>query len=117
MSVQASNPLRGAKADPEHYSFETFEASWPSEGVLNLAMDRPDKLNAQNPKMWAEIKAAFDAASSDPECRVVVLTGNGRLFTAGIDLQQSFVSDGIGKKPAAGDEKKSRTAYPRTHPQ
>ena len=57
--------------------------------------------NAQNPLMWAEIKAVFDAASSDPDCRCVLLTGNGRLFTAGIDLQQSFVSDDVQAGSAA----------------
>ena len=45
--------------------------------------------------MWHETKAVFDAASSDPECRCVLLTGNGRLFTAGIDLQNSFVSNDV----------------------
>eukprot|EP01043_Picozoa_sp_COSAG02_P028613 COSAG02_NODE_1743_length_11100_cov_17.677575_4_plen_200_part_00 len=69
--------------------------TWAADHVLNIAMNRPTVLNAQNPQMWEEIKGVFDAASADPDCRCVLLTGNGRLFTAGIDLQQSFVSDDV----------------------
>lgn len=69
-AAASENPLRGPQAaDSAVYSFDTFEVSWASEGVLSIAMDRPSKLNAQNPKMWAETKAVFDAASADPSCR------------------------------------------------
>lgn len=68
-------------------------------------MNRPKVLNAQNPQMWEDIKGVFDAASADPNCRCVLLTGNGRLFTAGIDLQESFISDDVqkGKSGASSD--------------
>jgi len=90
-SVMAENPLRGALADLKRYNFETFEVTWPAENVLGIAMNRPAKLNAQNPELWEEIKLVFDAASGDPDCRVILLSGNGRAFTAGIDMQESFV--------------------------
>ena len=70
--------------------------------MLNIAMNRPKVLNAQNPQMWEETKGVFDAASTDPECRCVLLTGNGRLFTAGIDLQQSFVSNDVQQGEGGG---------------
>ena len=69
--------------------------TWAANHVLNIAMNRPKVLNAQNPQMWQETKAVFDAASTDANCRCVLLTGNGRAFTAGIDLQQSFVSSDV----------------------
>ena len=41
---------------------ETYDVTWAADHVLNIAMDRPDVLNAQNPLMWHETKAVFDAA-------------------------------------------------------
>lgn len=91
------------------------QVTWAADHVLNISMNRPKVLNAQNPQMWEETKGVFDAASTDPDCRCVLLTGNGRLFTAGIDLQQSFVSDDVqtgesggSKAPAAAPEDAER---------
>mmetsp|Transcript_99941 Transcript_99941/g.177329 ORF Transcript_99941/g.177329 Transcript_99941/m.177329 type:complete len:304 (-) Transcript_99941:42-953(-) len=108
MAAFAENPLRGAAADPARYSFETFEVTWPAENVLNIAMNRPRKLNAQDQLLWKELKLAFDAASSDPDCRVVLLTGNGRMFTSGIDLQASFLAP----KAPADDQVKATQPKP-----
>ena len=57
-----------------------------SGGVTRLTLNRPDKLNAFTRAMHAELRAALTAAGADPECRVVVLTGAGRAFSAGQDL-------------------------------
>ena len=78
--------------------------------MLNIAMNRPKVLNAQNPQMWEETKGVFDAASTDPDCRCVLLTGNGRLFTAGIDLQQSFVSNDVQQGQNGGSDDDSGAA-------
>ena len=67
------------------YETITFERQGPV-GVLTL--NRPDKLNAINQTMVAEIGQALDAAEADDEVRVVVLAGAGRAFCAGFDLQQ-----------------------------
>ena len=55
-------------------------------GVTRLTLNRPDKLNAFTRVMHGELREALQAASRDPECRVVVLTGAGRAFSAGQDL-------------------------------
>jgi enoyl-CoA hydratase len=50
-------------------------------------MNRPDKLNAQNPTLITELDRAFAAGAADPEVRVIVLSGQGRAFSAGHDLE------------------------------
>ena len=71
----------------EHYDhLQTFECTFAAEGVLNIAMNRPEKLNAQTQQMWSEVGEVFRLATRDPDVRCVILSGNGRAFTAGIDL-------------------------------
>jgi 2-(1,2-epoxy-1,2-dihydrophenyl)acetyl-CoA isomerase len=59
-----------------------------SGGVTRLTLNRPDKLNAFTLTMHAELNAGLQAANADPQCRVVVLTGAGRAFSAGQDLAE-----------------------------
>ena len=54
--------------------------------ILRLTLNRPDKLNAFTRAMLAELRSRLEAAAVDPRCRVVVLTGAGRAFSAGQDL-------------------------------
>ncbi len=55
-------------------------------GVLTITLDRPEKRNALNAAMMDELLQALDAAAKDAACRVVVLTGAGEAFCAGMDL-------------------------------
>jgi enoyl-CoA hydratase len=54
--------------------------------VLQLTLNRPEKLNALNPALQAAITHAFQQAAQDPAVRAIVLTGAGRAFCAGLDL-------------------------------
>ena len=56
-------------------------------GIATVAMNRPVVLNAITTTMLAELKQAIDSAGQDPEIGVVVLTGIGRAFSAGVDLK------------------------------
>ena len=57
--------------------------------VRVIAVDRPDKLNALNAATLDALHAAFDAAASDANVRVVVLTGSGpKAFVAGADIAE-----------------------------
>ncbi|KAB2368190.1 enoyl-CoA hydratase/isomerase family protein [Actinomadura montaniterrae] len=58
----------------------------PRPGVTRVAMNRPERLNAMTAGMIEGLHAALAEAAADPECRVVVLTGAGRGFCAGLDL-------------------------------
>jgi 2-(1,2-epoxy-1,2-dihydrophenyl)acetyl-CoA isomerase len=55
-------------------------------GILRLTLNRPAKLNAFTRVMLLELRNKLEAAAVDPSCRVVVLTGAGRAFSAGQDL-------------------------------
>lgn len=54
--------------------------------VRTLTLDRPDALNAFNEALYDATADALIAAAADPEVAVVLLTGNGRGFSAGTDL-------------------------------
>jgi enoyl-CoA hydratase len=58
----------------------------PRPGVRQIALNRPAKLNAMNLTLVTRLHAALDAVATDHDCRVVVLTGTGRGFCAGVDL-------------------------------
>ncbi|MEZ5375247.1 MAG: enoyl-CoA hydratase/isomerase family protein [Acidimicrobiales bacterium] len=58
-----------------------------ADAVATITLDRPDALNAITPTMLAELNAAAEAAAGDASVRVVVFTGNGRAFSAGVDLK------------------------------
>ncbi|MBD5654887.1 MAG: enoyl-CoA hydratase [Candidatus Eremiobacteraeota bacterium] len=58
-----------------------------ANSVLTLTLNRPDKLNAFNDDMTRALLAALDEAARDPHVRVVVLTGAGRGFSSGQDLE------------------------------
>jgi enoyl-CoA hydratase/carnithine racemase len=57
-----------------------------NDGVLELTLNRPDKLNAYTATMGQELADAFNRASLDDEVRVVIVTGAGRGFCAGADI-------------------------------
>jgi enoyl-CoA hydratase/carnithine racemase len=63
------------------------------DAVARVTLDRPDKRNAINDEMRAELTAAFAAFDADPSVRVVVLTGAGSAFCAGGDLSASATPD------------------------
>jgi len=55
-------------------------------GIADVRMNRPDKMNALDPAQWDAIVAAIDSLAAMPGLRVVVLSGAGRAFCAGLDL-------------------------------
>jgi len=55
-------------------------------GVALLTLNRPDRLNAWTMQMEEEVRAAMGDAAGDPAVRVIVLTGAGRGFCAGADM-------------------------------
>jgi enoyl-CoA hydratase/carnithine racemase len=71
-------------------------------GVAVLTFNRPDRLNAWNDALEADYAAALDAAEDDPEVRAIVITGAGRGFCAGADmddLKGASDSKELEKKP------------------
>jgi enoyl-CoA hydratase/carnithine racemase len=66
--------------------------------IRTLTLDRPEALNALTPALLTELADALDAAAADDAVRVVVLTGTGRAFSAGVDLKALAA-----EPPADGD--------------
>ena len=56
------------------------------DGIMQVTLNRPEKLNAYTATMGAELARAFDAADADDAVRVVLVTGAGRGFCAGADM-------------------------------
>lgn len=77
-------------------------------GVADVRLDRPDKLNALDPAMFAAIVEAGESLKDDTSVRAVVLSGEGRGFCAGLDFSsfQAMASsddgDGAGGDGGAG---------------
>jgi len=57
------------------------------EAVLELTLDRPNRLNAVNLNLYEQLVEALSAADRDRTVRCIVLTGSGRAFSAGADLK------------------------------
>jgi enoyl-CoA hydratase len=69
-------------------SADTAVSDDPAAGVFRtLTLDRPEALNALTPELLGELAEELQAAADDANVRVVVLTGTGRAFSAGVDLK------------------------------
>lgn len=85
---------------------EHILVSRPADGVLQLTLNRPDKFNALTFSMFDEITAACRALEGDAEVRVVVLTGAGKGFCGGLDLDAvASLLDMSGPEFLRGQEK------------
>jgi len=102
---------RGEKPLVSHaYEHILFEVS---DGIATITLNRPDKMNAYIPEMGSEIVDAFRRVREDDAARVVILTGAGRGFCAGVDLDYLKASRAGGgpaaKGPRLGEEEFVRT--------
>ncbi|MEP6765459.1 MAG: enoyl-CoA hydratase-related protein [Gemmatimonadaceae bacterium] len=75
-------------SDYQHLLIETS-----ADGVRTITLNRPDKLNAVNRVLANELPNAVDHAAASDDVRVVVITGAGRGFCAGLDLSEPVKLD------------------------
>ncbi|KAI8350146.1 ClpP/crotonase-like domain-containing protein [Blakeslea trispora] len=87
------------------YQYETVKVDISAEGVAHVQLNRPKKLNAFNDQLIADVRNVFRQINADYDILVVVISGSGRMFTAGIDLKET----NIGKLLTQGDP--ARDAY------
>ncbi len=76
--------------------YERLRFSWPADGVLEVVMDRPERLNATDRVMHRELVEVWADVDADPMVRAVLVRGAGeRAFSAGgdIDMVQQVASD------------------------
>lgn len=88
MTVATAGPLAA-----EAYAYEQVSVVIDEGGIALVTLERPDKLNAVGETLHFELSLLFRALERDPAVRVVVLTGRGRAFSAGGDLD--FMQDMI----------------------
>jgi enoyl-CoA hydratase/carnithine racemase len=61
--------------------------------LLRLMLNRPEKRNALNAALCRDLNTALAAAQNDAEVGAVLLTGNGQMFSAGMDLDESLAAE------------------------
>ncbi|GAB5588103.1 hypothetical protein Unana1_03003 [Umbelopsis nana] len=81
--------------------FETVKAEFVAEHVLHVQLHRPKKLNTFNPTLVTEVGEIFRVIREDRDVRSVVLSGSGRMFTAGLDLSENGLSEFSGVEDVA----------------
>ena len=72
--------------------------------VAKVILNRPGKLNAQSWTMLIEMEDAFNAAVRDPDVRIIILSGEGRAFSAGHDLSSEDAVNDRAKRAGGLDE-------------
>ena len=74
----------------------SYDSRWKSvkvdvqEGIAWITLNRPEKRNAMNPTLNVEMIDVLETIELDQEAHVVVLTGEGDAWTAGMDLKEYF---------------------------
>jgi enoyl-CoA hydratase/carnithine racemase len=74
-----------------------------------LTLNRPEKMNALSRELMAELRQVLEMVESDPYVRVVIMTGAGKAFSAGFDLEPMEGEPEIWERPA--DEWRSQLKY------
>ena len=68
------------------------------DGVADVRLNRPDKMNAIDPAMFRDLGQAGSDLANDPSIRAVVLSGEGRAFCAGLDFSSFGAMAGQGER-------------------
>lgn len=71
------------------------------EQVATITLNRPDRQNTISPAMLDQVTEMLLRADADRDVRVIVLTGSGRFFCAGLDLRGSAISDNLDRPRSA----------------
>ena len=82
-------------------SFETIDYS-TSDGIARLVLNRPERMNAINTQLVTDLRSAVVAANDDSAVRVLILSGAGRAFCAGYDLDWGTKAEDASQKAMSG---------------
>ena len=95
-------PFAASRAAPADQNTPLAVTYAVHDGIARIGLNRPDKLNAFTAEMHAALRDALTAAAADDTVRVVVLTGEGRAFSAGQDLTEDLPRGDDGKFNLSG---------------
>ncbi|MEM7274799.1 MAG: enoyl-CoA hydratase-related protein, partial [Actinomycetota bacterium] len=76
--------------------------------VAHVRMNRPERSNSMIPAFWRELPAITDELSRSGSVRAMVLSGEGKHFCSGMDLEVFATDDGVGADAGRGSEYRSR---------
>ena len=76
-------------SDQPVYDYKTVKVEF-EDGIAWVSLNRPEKKNAMSPTLNAEMYEVLDLLEFDPRCKILVLTGEGESFSAGMDLKEYF---------------------------
>ena len=83
-------------------TFETIDYS-SNNAIGRIVLNRPKQLNAINAQMTADLQDAVRLATDDPSTKVIVLSGAGRAFCAGYDLDWGTKAEDAAQRAMAGN--------------
>jgi enoyl-CoA hydratase/carnithine racemase len=83
--------------------YETISTE-TADGIMTLTLNRPDRLNAFTQDMLDEMLVALDVADADDDVRAIIVTGAGRGFCAGVDLDDPNAFTSARVDPTATDQ-------------
>jgi enoyl-CoA hydratase len=83
-------------------TFETVAYS-ATDGIARITLNRPERLNAINRRLISDLREAVAAANEDGAVRVMVLSGAGRAFCAGYDLDWGTRAEDATQREMAGN--------------
>jgi enoyl-CoA hydratase len=89
-------------------TFETLELQI-DQHVATVSLNRPDRANAMNAPLWAELQTCFEWLDEEPSVRAIILAGNGKNFCAGLDLAMFGSITGSHSEPSRKAEALRRT--------
>jgi 2-(1,2-epoxy-1,2-dihydrophenyl)acetyl-CoA isomerase len=78
------------------------------DGVAEVTLNRPERLNAWNAQFGDELRAALLKDAADESVRSVLITGAGRGFSSGADLKEMLEQGAAGEIPDVGDMLRTR---------
>jgi enoyl-CoA hydratase/carnithine racemase len=67
------------------------------DGIAVLTLNRPEVLNSVNMEMRSEIAGILDSLEADPAVRLLIVTGAGRAFCSGADIQEAVQNPDMAK--------------------
>ena len=82
-------------------TFETIQYD-AADGVARLTLNRPERLNAINAQLVSDLRASVATANEDSSVRVLVLSGAGRAFCAGYDLDWGTKAEDASQRAMSG---------------
>ena len=75
--------------------YSTLHTEKDSDGILTITLNRPEKLNALNSQLLGELKHIIEEAKTADDIRGVILTGEGKAFCAGADINRLAEIDAV----------------------